>query len=505
MLSADTEKLIEVFFNEKLPYSVLRKADAENSVPEICLKDFPSADLLGFYLDLPHGDISGLGKICSAIGGRDLGIATGIMASLLGAMPVLKYAVPEQRGAFISRYRGKKFTGALAATEPSGGSSLSGLGTVAAPAVRDGTEGYEISGHKLWITNAGVADFYTVLADTPAGPAWFVVDKSIAGVSCGAAADKHGLRLSVTAALHLDKVFVPAACLIGGKAGLGLSQAVSVFDEARLLSAFAAAGAGRVAWRTSLRFSLGRKSGGGFLSEKEAYARRFIADPHIMLTAAEKAAVSAASKSSSAVFSLLSSAVKYFAAAAADGAADLALQAAGASGYSRSLPLEKIKRDVRAARIYEGTDEILLLSVFKCAWRDYLRNGGRLSFLNISVTEKRSAASEAACAFCFEFLGAVYGKARESKLHRSQAFCLELGRLTAYAVAVFLSSDDSQESSVFSRETAYWVFTGGTKLLAEYGASLPSSVFSVPCGLLGGIAAAKDGIAAKLIETEKGI
>ena len=72
-------------------------------------------------------------------------------------------------------------------------------------------------------------------------------------------------------------------------------------------------------------------------------------------------------------------------------------------------------------------------------------------------------------------------------------------------MAVFLSSDDSQESSVFSRETAYWVFTGGTKLLAEYGASLPSSVFSVPCGLLGGIAAAKDGIAAKLIETEKGI
>ena len=104
--------------------------------------------------------------------------------------------------------------------------------------------GYRISGAKQWISNGGVADLYTILAVAPGGPSWFVVEAGAEGFTHGKHEDKHGIRLSNTAALFLDKVYVHADRLVGGVEGQGLVQAQQVFGYTRLMVAAFGLGAG---------------------------------------------------------------------------------------------------------------------------------------------------------------------------------------------------------------------------------------------------------------------
>ena len=97
--------------------------------------------------------------------------------------------------------------------------------------------GYKINGSKQWISNGGIADVYTVLANTPGGPSWFVVEKGAKGFTHDKPEDKHGIRLSNTAALSFNDVYVDADRLVGGVEGQGLMQAQAVFGYTRLMVA----------------------------------------------------------------------------------------------------------------------------------------------------------------------------------------------------------------------------------------------------------------------------
>ena len=107
---------------------------------------------------------------------------------------------------------------------------------------------YRITGRKQWISNGSIADAYTVLALAPAGPSWFVVEKGTAGFSAAPPEDKHGIRLSNTAALFLDDVVVPADHLIGGEEGRGLTQAQQVFGYTRVMVGAFGLGGGWARW-----------------------------------------------------------------------------------------------------------------------------------------------------------------------------------------------------------------------------------------------------------------
>ena len=112
---------------------------------------------------------------------------------------------------------------AYGATEPEAGSDLGALKTTATPVVEDGVvTGYRLTGRKQWISNGGIADKYTILAKAPGGPTWFVLDRGTDGFSHDKPEDKHGIRLSNTAALYLDGAVVPAGNLVGGVEGQGL-------------------------------------------------------------------------------------------------------------------------------------------------------------------------------------------------------------------------------------------------------------------------------------------
>ena len=159
---------------------------------------------------------------------------------------------------------------AYGATEPEAGSDLGALKTVAVPVTGDdGTvTAYRITGKKQWISNGGVADFYTILANAPGGPTWFVVDRDTPGFVPGKPENKHGIRLSNTAALFLDEVEVPADRLVGGVEGQGLVQAQLVFGYTRLMVAAFGLGAGWAALDRAIPYSAERIQGGGPLSDE---------------------------------------------------------------------------------------------------------------------------------------------------------------------------------------------------------------------------------------------
>ena len=135
---------------------------------------------------------------------------------------------------------------AYCVTEPEAGSNVQSLKSKAERILdADGrVVGYKLNGQKQFITNGGVADLYTVLADTPEGPSFFIVEAGTPGLIAGRHEDKHGIRASDTTAVTLQDLCVPAENLVGGVEGQGLKQANQVFGYTRLMVAAFGLGAG---------------------------------------------------------------------------------------------------------------------------------------------------------------------------------------------------------------------------------------------------------------------
>ena len=221
-----------------------------------------------------------------------------------------------------------------------------------------------------------MADLYTILALAPDGPSWFVVEAGAEGFTHGKHEDKHGIRLSNTAALFLDKVYVDADRLIGGVEGQGLVQAQQVFGYTRLMVAAFGLGAGWAALDRAIPYSKKRIQAGGPLSEKEGYTHKLIV-PHAIALEASRAAIEETAERIDAgeVRSTSRAVAKYLATEAGD-AADAAIQAHGGYGYTHDYMVEKIKRDVRITRIYEGTSEIMEMTIARGRWQEHLKSGG---------------------------------------------------------------------------------------------------------------------------------
>ena len=152
--------------------------------------------------------------------GYDLGIATGVLATFLGADPITVGGTPEQTKLWMSRIANEGLLVAYGATEPQAGSDLAQLKTKAVPVIEDGkVKGYKISGRKQWISNGGVAEIYTILALAPGGPSWFVVEKNAEGFT------KNKPKISTASAPPIPPLsswktstWTPTACLAWSKA-----------------------------------------------------------------------------------------------------------------------------------------------------------------------------------------------------------------------------------------------------------------------------------------------
>ena len=378
---------IDEFAERELPDSLLIDLDERDEFPEELVRRMSSGEELGIQLLFVPFEYGGMGggafdvyRICERMAAIDLGLATSELATFLGSDPIRVGGTEEQKREYMSRIAKDGVLFAYGATEPEAGSDLGALKTIAEPVADNGSvTGYRITGVKQWISNGGVADLYTILAMAPGGPSWFVVDAGTEGFTHGEHEDKHGIRLSNTAALFLDKVYVDADRLIGGLEGQGLVQAQQVFGYTRLMVAAFGLGAGWAALDRAIAYSRKRIQAGGPLSEKLGYTHKLIV-PHVVALETARASIEETAEridGGEGSLNVEGAIAKYLATEAGDAAADAAIQAHGGYGYTHDYMVEKIKRDVRITRIYEGTSEIMEMTIARERWQEHLKTRRR--------------------------------------------------------------------------------------------------------------------------------
>jgi alkylation response protein AidB-like acyl-CoA dehydrogenase len=440
-------KSLKDFAKKRLPDETLLDLDAKDECPEEIVRQMCDPDQIGIQLLFIPEEYGGMGGqafdvylICEEMARADLGIATSLFATFLGSDPITVGATPEQKKLWLSKIANDGILFAYGATEPEAGSDLGSLRTTAERVIENGaTVGYKITGNKQWISNGGIADAYTILANTPAGPSWFVVEKGAKGFTHDKPEDKHGIRLSNTAALALDNVFVAPDRLIGGVEGQGLLQAQAVFGYTRLMVAAFGLGAGWAALDRAIPYSSKRIQAGAPLSQKQGYTHKLIVPNVVHLEAARAFIEETAERIDAGEGSLNTEGAiaKYMATEAGNTAAEAAIQAHGGYGYTREYMVEKISRDVRITTIYEGTSEIMEMTISRDRWQLHLKTRGQHYHEQARQLETLHAAhpnvGAGVAALALHALAEVMEEARTARLTRHQHILLRLGELIAYA------------------------------------------------------------------------
>ena len=437
------------YLADALPPERQLELDHEDICPEDTVRAM-SADL-GIQLVFVPEEYGGMGGramdsylLCEVMARKDIGLATAIFATFLGSDPILVGATEEQKKRWLGAIADEGIVFAYGATEPEAGSDLGAMKTRAVPVTGDdgGVTGYRISGAKQWISNGSIADATTILALAPGGPSWFVVEKDTPGFSSAKPEDKHGIRLSNTAALFLDDVEVDLDALIGGVEGRGLVQAQQVFGYTRVMVAAFGLGGGWEAVDRSIEYSKSRVAGGSPLAEKQGYTHKLIV-PHVARLEAARAFIEEtalaidAGNGHDGALNTEGAIAKYLATESGNRAAEDAIQAHGGYGFTREYVVEKVKRDVRITTIYEGTSEILEMTIARDRWQEHLKSRGTYYLTKaqesaaLHATHPQVGADVAALAL--ESLAGVFSACQAGRLTRNQHVLFRLGELVAYA------------------------------------------------------------------------
>ncbi len=436
---------INMFAEGRLPEKVLLELDHEDTFPEDIVRGM-CGDELGvslLFIKEEHGGMGGgsfdVYRVCEKLAHIDVGIATGVLATFLGSDPIVFGGTEEQKLRWLGAIAEQGLIMAYGATEPEAGSDLASMKTTADRIEEDGEiVGYRINGNKQWISNGGYADLYTILALTPDGPTWFVVDRGTPGFDHGAPEDKHGIRLSNTAALSLMDVEVTPDRVVGLVEGQGLAQAQAVFGYTRLMVAAFGLGAGWSAMDRAIPYSAARIQAGGPLSEKQGFTHKLIV-PHVCRLEAGRAYIeetAARLDEGEEKLNTEGAIAKYVSTEAGNAAAEASIQALGGYGYTKEYMVEKIKRDVKITTIYEGTSEIMEMTISRDRWQHHLKTrGGYYQDLAATLDELHVSHPDVGAdvaALGARALAAVMETARTNRLTRNQHLLFRLGELIAY-------------------------------------------------------------------------
>ena len=290
-----------------------------------------------------------------------LGIATSIVASGLGAMPILLFGNPEQKKKYLPDIAKGKKLAAFGLTEADAGSDAGALRTTA---IRKG-EGYILNGTKQWITNGGEAEIYSVIAMTdrskgPRGASALIVEKGTPGFNFGKKEKKMGIRSSATRELVFQDCFVPKENLIG-KEGMGFIVTMRTFDRTRPGVGAQGVGLAQGALDEAVRYAREREQFAKKIISFQA-VQHILADMATLVEAARALVYSVAryidQSENPKEISKVSGMAKVFASDVAMKVATDAVQVFGGYGYMRDYPVEKMMRDAKILQIYEGTNQI---------------------------------------------------------------------------------------------------------------------------------------------------
>ncbi|OWT80258.1 MULTISPECIES: acyl-CoA dehydrogenase family protein [unclassified Achromobacter] len=297
---------------------------------------------------------------CSVAFRARVGTNTGI-----GSEALVADGTEAQKAAYLPRLASGEVTGCFALTEPSAGSDATALRT---SAVRDGDH-YVLNGEKCFITNAPLADFFTVMArtdpDQPGakGITAFLVERGTPGLSTGEPYDKMGQAGSPVSAVYLNDCRVPASNIIGGREGQGFKTAMKVLNKQRIHLAALCVGPAIRMLDDTMRFVAEREQFGRPLMDFQL-VQAMLADCQTEIQAARALILQTArERDAGQDVTLNASICKYFASEMCGRVADRCVQMHGGYGYISDYGIERFYRDVRLFRLYEGTSQIHQLTI----------------------------------------------------------------------------------------------------------------------------------------------
>ncbi|MFC1868735.1 acyl-CoA dehydrogenase family protein [Thermodesulfobacteriota bacterium] len=474
---------------EKVQLETKLEIDHEGTFPTELIRFMlgPEVALHLIFIPEEYGGLGAGAKEIAIVSERmakmDLAIATSFLAICLGMDPIRVGGTPEQKEKYIGKIAEEGLVVAYGVTEPEAGSNVQALKTKAERVLDDSGNitGYKLNGQKQFITNGGVAQLYTILADAPDGPSFFIVEAGAEGLTPGKHEDKHGIRASDTCPLTLEDLFLPNENLIGGVEGQGLKQSNEVFGYTRLMVATFGLGGGMAALEKTIAYAKERVQFGSPLAEKQGYTHKLLVPNAVRLEAARAHIELVAFRLDSGEKDLQveGSIAKYFATEAGDAMANDAIQGLGGYGYIREYEVEKIKRDIKITTIYEGTSEILrrLISMFRL--QKTVRSKGEYYSAMAGELEKLSGGLGAQqLAAAIRLLNEIILNARKNKLTKSQyvmflladmmTWC-EVGEALCKKAAAYEGTERSSEymkaaARLFVREVAEKVYLNGLKI-----------------------------------------
>ncbi len=340
-----------------------QEIEEKSEIPRALIDEIAHVGFFGIGFPEEVGG-QGFGKLGYCVVVEQLARANAAIWNVLGgsvglcAQAIHLGGGPELQRRYLPGLLGAKLIGAYALSEPNAGSDAGSLSTSARP---DG-DGYVLEGAKTFITNAPIADVFTVFAtlDRSAGSkaiTAFVVERSTPGLEVGPNDAKMGLHGSTSAQLFLHGARVPAAQRIGDE-GRGFPLALRTLDHGRLGLAASSVGAAQRLLEAAIQQAKTRRQFGKPIAVNQAI-QWMIADAATEIHAARLMVYDAATRLDRGERVTQRAAMaKLFATETLGRVADSALQIHGGMGYMRELWIERAYRDARIARIYEGTSEI---------------------------------------------------------------------------------------------------------------------------------------------------
>ncbi len=348
---------------EEKVVTVRAELDEKEEFPAEIMKVLAQSDLFRLFIPEEYGGL-GKGSLELAIAIEELsraclGVATSYAADALGTYPILLYGTEEQKKRFLPDIASGKSLVAFALTEATAGSDAGGIQTTAR---LEGNE-YILNGTKQWITNAGEAEIYTVIALTDKskgarGASAFIVEKGAEGFSFGKKERKMGIRASTTSELIFENCRIPKENIIG-REGMGFIIAMKTLDNSRIGVGAQGVGVAQGAFEEAMKYAKERRQFGQPITSFQA-VQHILADMATQIEAARSLVYSVARYIDSGAkdISKESAMAKLFATDIAMKVTVDAVQVMGGSGYMRDYPVEKMMRDAKILQIYEGTNQI---------------------------------------------------------------------------------------------------------------------------------------------------
>ncbi len=362
-LQQTVKEMAHTIAEEKIK-PIRARLDENEEFPWEIIKALADTDLMGVWIPEEYGGLGGgcldfclvteeLSRACG-------GVAVSYAANSLGTYTLIEYGTEEQKKKYLPDVASGKRLAAFAITEERAGSDAGSMEMTARPT----SNGYLLNGNKIFITNGGEAEIYTIVALTDKsrgsrGASIFIVEKDTPGFSFGRKEKKMGIRTSATRELIFEDCLIPKENLLG-REGVGFTLAMRLFAKSRPGIGAQALGTAQGALEEALNHAKMRIQFDHPIISQQAI-QHMLADMAMNIEAARAIVYASAKTIDSGVknFNMESAMAKIFASDMAMKVTTDAVQIMGGVGYMRDYPVEKMMRDAKITQIYEGTNQVL--------------------------------------------------------------------------------------------------------------------------------------------------